>query len=48
MDPAFSYSFQNQKRDLSDVLNTINKGRIGFISLFGTGEIGRASCRERV
>lgn len=37
-DIAFSYSFQNQKRDLSDALNTINKGRVGFISLFLTGE----------
>ncbi|WP_288594167.1 DUF5309 family protein [uncultured Victivallis sp.] len=43
MDPAFSYSFQNQKRDLSDVLNTINKGRIGFISLFGTGEPAKST-----
>lgn len=43
MDPAFSYSFQNQKRDLSDMLNTINKGRIGFISLFGTGEPAKST-----
>lgn len=33
----YGYAFQNATRDLSGVLNTINKGRIGFISLFGTG-----------
>ena len=33
----YGYAFQNTVRDLSGILNTINKGRIGFISLFGTG-----------
>lgn len=33
----FGYAFQNTKRDLSDILNTINKGRIGFITLFTDG-----------
>ena len=36
--PAFSYDFQNQRRDLSSALNTINEGQIGFIRLFGEGE----------
>lgn len=33
----YQYSFQNEQRDLSDVLHTINQGQIGFISLFKTG-----------
>lgn len=33
----YNYSFLNEKRDLSDILHTINQGRIGFISLFSNG-----------
>lgn len=35
--PNYGYAFQNTVRDLSGVLNTINKGRIGLISLFAEG-----------
>ena len=33
----YNYSFLNEKRDLSDILHTINQRRIGFISLFSNG-----------
>ena len=34
----YSYSFQNKKRDLSDVLSTVIKDEPRFISLFGPAE----------
>ena len=35
---VYSYSFQNKKRDLSDVLSTVIKDEPRFISLFGPAE----------
>lgn len=36
--PGFSYEFQNKRRDLSAVMNTINEGQPAFIRLFKQGE----------
>lgn len=43
---AESYSFQNQVRDLSDVLNTVIKAQPRFISLFNTTAPATATTHE--
>ena len=44
--PLYTYSFENKKRDLSDVLSTIIKDEPRFISLFKPGETATQQKHE--
>ena len=46
MDPAFTYSFQNQKRDLSDILSTVVAQDSNIIQLFPVRSVAKSRKHE--